>query len=38
MVAVDDSTIVYKFLSNTQAKAAEAGTLKGNVAFRQVQG
>lgn len=33
VVAVDDSTIVYKFLSNAQAKQAEAGTLKGNVDF-----
>ena len=30
---LDDSTIVYKFLSNAQAKAAEAGTLTGNVPF-----
>ena len=33
VVAVDDATIVYKFMSNKQAKDAEAGTLKGNVAF-----
>ena len=32
-MAVDDSTFVTKFLSNAQAKQAEAGTLKGNVNF-----
>jgi peptide/nickel transport system substrate-binding protein len=33
VVAVDDATFVTKFMSNAQAKQAEAGTLKGNVAF-----
>jgi peptide/nickel transport system substrate-binding protein len=35
VVAVDDATILYKFMSNNQAKAAEAGTLKGNVPFEK---
>lgn len=35
VVAVDDSTILYKFMSNKQAKDAEAGTLKGNVPFEK---
>ncbi len=33
ITAVDDATFVTKFLSNAQAKQAEAGTLKGNVDF-----
>jgi ABC-type transport system substrate-binding protein len=33
VVAVDDSTIVYKWMSLKQVKEAEAGTLKGNVNF-----
>jgi peptide/nickel transport system substrate-binding protein len=33
IVAVDDATFVTKFMSNAQAKQAEAGTLKGNVPF-----
>jgi peptide/nickel transport system substrate-binding protein len=33
IVAVDDATFVTKFMSNAQAKQAEAGTLKGNVDF-----
>jgi peptide/nickel transport system substrate-binding protein len=33
VVAVDDATIVYKFMSLNQVKQAEAGTLKGNVDF-----
>ena len=33
--AVDDSTVTVIWLSNNQAKAAEAGTLKGNVAFEK---
>jgi peptide/nickel transport system substrate-binding protein len=33
VVAVDDATIKYVFLSEKQAKEAAAGTLKGNIAF-----
>ncbi len=33
--AVDDSTVTVIWLSNAQAKAAEAGTLKGNVPFEK---
>jgi peptide/nickel transport system substrate-binding protein len=33
--AVDDNTVVVIWLSNNQAKAAEAGTLRGNVPFEK---
>jgi ABC-type transport system substrate-binding protein len=33
VVAVDDRTILYIYLSSAQARAAEAGTLTGNVPF-----
>jgi peptide/nickel transport system substrate-binding protein len=33
--AVDDSTVIILWLSNNQAKQAEAGTLKGNVPFEK---
>jgi peptide/nickel transport system substrate-binding protein len=35
MKAVDESTIVVVWMSNNQAKQAEAGTLKGNVPFEK---
>jgi len=34
--AVDDNTVTVIWLSNNQAKAAEAGTLKGNVPFEKL--
>lgn len=36
IVPVDDNTVTVVWLSNNQAKAAEAGTLKGNVPFEKL--